>query len=102
MSPGGAGGKGVWGRSGEVYEPEAVDERDPNYDEDQVIVVLTSPGLLLLLLLTQALLQMLKKRIHVPQTSVTEVRFCFVRKTVCMRRWSPRWMKGTSRRLLPP
>uniref|UniRef100_A0AAX7V564 Programmed cell death protein 4 n=1 Tax=Astatotilapia calliptera TaxID=8154 RepID=A0AAX7V564_ASTCA len=32
---GGAGGKGVWGRSGEVYEPEAVDERDPNYDEDQ-------------------------------------------------------------------
>lgn len=57
LSPGGAGGKGVWGRSGEVYEPEAVDERDPNYDEDQVIVVLTSPGLLLLLL-TQALLQM--------------------------------------------
>lgn len=56
LSPGGAGGKGVWGRSGEVYEPEAVDERDPNYDEDQVIVVLTSPGLLLLL--TQALLQM--------------------------------------------
>lgn len=36
MSAGGAGGKGVWGRSGEVYEPERVDERDPNYDEDQV------------------------------------------------------------------
>ncbi|KAM9770580.1 programmed cell death protein 4b [Menidia menidia] len=32
---GGAGGKGVWGRSGEVYEPVEVDEKDPNYDEDQ-------------------------------------------------------------------
>ncbi|XP_024115195.1 programmed cell death protein 4b [Oryzias melastigma] len=32
---GGAGGKGVWGRSGEVYEPVKVDEKDPNYDEDQ-------------------------------------------------------------------
>uniref|UniRef100_A0AAQ6A8R6 Programmed cell death protein 4 n=1 Tax=Amphiprion ocellaris TaxID=80972 RepID=A0AAQ6A8R6_AMPOC len=32
---GGAGGKGVWGRSGEVYEPEEVDEKDPNYDEAQ-------------------------------------------------------------------
>ncbi|XP_020508919.1 programmed cell death protein 4b [Labrus bergylta] len=32
---GGAGGKGVWGRSGEVYEPEKVDEKDPNYDEAQ-------------------------------------------------------------------
>lgn len=37
MSPGGAGGKGVWGRSGEVYEPEHVDEKDPNYDEAQVL-----------------------------------------------------------------
>lgn len=33
---GGAGGKGVWGRSGEVYGPEQVDEKDPNYDEAQV------------------------------------------------------------------
>ncbi|KAM8843430.1 programmed cell death protein 4b isoform 1-T2 [Synchiropus picturatus] len=33
---GGAGGKGVWGKSGEVYEPEEVDEKDPNYDEAQV------------------------------------------------------------------
>ncbi|KAM8878558.1 programmed cell death protein 4b isoform 1-T2 [Spinachia spinachia] len=32
---GGAGGKGVWGRSGEVYEQEAVDQKDPNYDEAQ-------------------------------------------------------------------
>ncbi|XP_057698662.1 programmed cell death protein 4b [Corythoichthys intestinalis] len=32
---GGAGGKGVWGRSGEVYEPEQVDVKDPNYDEAQ-------------------------------------------------------------------
>ncbi|CAN9510101.1 unnamed protein product [Ophioblennius macclurei] len=32
---GGAGGKGVWGRSGEVYGPEEVDEKDPNYDEAQ-------------------------------------------------------------------
>ncbi|XP_056136022.1 programmed cell death protein 4b [Lampris incognitus] len=32
---GGAGGKGVWGRSGEVYEPEEVDVKDPNYDEAQ-------------------------------------------------------------------
>lgn len=33
---GGAGGKGVWGRSGEVYEPQAVDKKDPNYDDAQV------------------------------------------------------------------
>uniref|UniRef100_A0A3B3U5N4 Programmed cell death protein 4 n=1 Tax=Poecilia latipinna TaxID=48699 RepID=A0A3B3U5N4_9TELE len=32
---GGAGGKGVWGRSGEVYEPVEVDKKDPNFDEDQ-------------------------------------------------------------------
>ncbi|XP_072318617.1 programmed cell death protein 4b [Eucyclogobius newberryi] len=32
---GGAGGKGVWGRSGEVYEPVVVDEKDPNYDGAQ-------------------------------------------------------------------
>lgn len=36
MSAGGAGGKGVWGRSGEVYEPEEVDKKDPNYDDAQV------------------------------------------------------------------
>lgn len=33
---GGAGGKGVWGTPGEVYDVEEVDVRDPNYDEDQV------------------------------------------------------------------
>lgn len=32
---GGAGGKGVWGRSGEVYELVEVDKKDPNFDEDQ-------------------------------------------------------------------
>ncbi|KAJ3615234.1 hypothetical protein NHX12_018802 [Muraenolepis orangiensis] len=32
---GGAGGKGVWGRSEEVYEPEQDDTKDPNYDGDQ-------------------------------------------------------------------
>ncbi|KAI4893630.1 hypothetical protein NFI96_023765, partial [Prochilodus magdalenae] len=32
---GGAGGKGVWGTPGEVYDEEEVDVRDPNYDEDQ-------------------------------------------------------------------
>lgn len=37
LNTGGAGGKGVWGRSGEVYEPEEVDEKDPNYDEAQVL-----------------------------------------------------------------
>lgn len=36
LNTGGAGGKGVWGRSGEVYEAEEVDEKDPNYDEAQV------------------------------------------------------------------
>lgn len=37
LPAGGAGGKGVWGRSGEVYEPVEVDKKDPNFDEDQVI-----------------------------------------------------------------
>ncbi|XP_035262944.1 programmed cell death protein 4b isoform X1 [Anguilla rostrata] len=32
---GGAGGKGVWGPPGEVYDLEEVDVKDPNYDEDQ-------------------------------------------------------------------
>lgn len=34
---GGAGGKGVWGPPGEVYDLEEVDVKDPNYDEDQVM-----------------------------------------------------------------
>lgn len=33
VSPGGAGGKGVWGAAGMVYEDEEPDARDPNYDE---------------------------------------------------------------------
>ncbi|XP_062959604.1 programmed cell death protein 4 isoform X3 [Cynocephalus volans] len=32
---GGAGGKGVWGTPGQVYEVEEVDVKDPNYDDDQ-------------------------------------------------------------------
>ncbi|MEE6486918.1 hypothetical protein FKM82_014730 [Ascaphus truei] len=32
---GGAGGKGVWGTPGQVYDVEEVDLKDPNYDEDQ-------------------------------------------------------------------
>lgn len=34
--PGGAGGKGVWGTPGQVYDVEEVDVKDPNYDDDQV------------------------------------------------------------------
>lgn len=33
---GGAGGKGVWGTPGQVYDVEEVDIKDPNYDDDQV------------------------------------------------------------------
>lgn len=33
LCPGGAGGKGVWGAAGMVYEDEEPDARDPNYDE---------------------------------------------------------------------
>lgn len=33
VSEGGAGGKGVWGAAGMVYEDEEPDARDPNYDE---------------------------------------------------------------------
>lgn len=33
LSAGGAGGKGVWGAAGMVYEDEEPDVRDPNYDE---------------------------------------------------------------------
>lgn len=29
----------MWGRSGEVYEQEAVDQKDPNYDEAQVLTL---------------------------------------------------------------
>ncbi|CAH2322536.1 programmed cell death 4 [Pelobates cultripes] len=32
---GGAGGKGVWGPPGQVYDVEEIDVKDPNYDEDQ-------------------------------------------------------------------
>ncbi|NP_001080530.1 programmed cell death 4 L homeolog [Xenopus laevis] len=32
---GGAGGKGVWGTPGQIYDEEIVDIKDPNYDEDQ-------------------------------------------------------------------
>ncbi|XP_015673602.1 programmed cell death protein 4 isoform X2 [Protobothrops mucrosquamatus] len=32
---GGAGGKGVWGTPGQVYDLEEVDIKDPNYDDDQ-------------------------------------------------------------------
>ncbi|XP_069467875.1 programmed cell death protein 4 [Ambystoma mexicanum] len=32
---GGAGGKGVWGTPGQVYDLDEVDIKDPNYDEDQ-------------------------------------------------------------------
>ncbi|NP_998871.1 programmed cell death protein 4 [Xenopus tropicalis] len=32
---GGAGGKGVWGTPGQIYDEEVVDIKDPNYDEDQ-------------------------------------------------------------------
>ncbi|XP_042711161.2 programmed cell death protein 4 isoform X2 [Chrysemys picta bellii] len=32
---GGAGGKGVWGTPGQVYDVEEVDIKDPNYDDDQ-------------------------------------------------------------------
>ncbi|XP_046900674.1 programmed cell death protein 4a [Hypomesus transpacificus] len=32
---GGAGGKGVWGAAGMVYEDEEPDARDPNYDESK-------------------------------------------------------------------
>lgn len=30
---GGAGGKGVWGAAGMVYEMDEPDAKDPNYDE---------------------------------------------------------------------
>lgn len=29
----------MWGRSGEVYEPQEVDKKDPNYDDAQVSLV---------------------------------------------------------------
>uniref|UniRef100_A0A803SND7 Programmed cell death protein 4 n=1 Tax=Anolis carolinensis TaxID=28377 RepID=A0A803SND7_ANOCA len=32
---GGAGGKGVWGPPGQVYDLDEVDIKDPNYDDDQ-------------------------------------------------------------------
>ncbi len=36
VSIGGAGGKGVWGSPGEVYDVDEVDVKDPNYDVEQV------------------------------------------------------------------
>ncbi|GCB81104.1 hypothetical protein scyTo_0021330, partial [Scyliorhinus torazame] len=30
----GAGGKGVWGAAGVIYDYEEPDARDPNYDDD--------------------------------------------------------------------
>jgi len=41
VSIGGAGGKGVWGTPGEVYDEDVkVDVKDPNYDAEQVRVTL--------------------------------------------------------------
>lgn len=37
VSTGGAGGKGVWGAAGMVYEDEEPDMRDPNYDESSQV-----------------------------------------------------------------
>lgn len=36
---GGAGGKGVWGTPGQVYDVEEVDVKDPNYEDDQVTML---------------------------------------------------------------
>lgn len=36
VSIGGAGGKGVWGPAGVVYDEDEVDFKDPNYDAEQV------------------------------------------------------------------
>uniref|UniRef100_A0A665ST67 Programmed cell death protein 4 n=1 Tax=Echeneis naucrates TaxID=173247 RepID=A0A665ST67_ECHNA len=38
---GGAGGKGVWGAAGMVYEDEEPDARDPNYDESAQVIYAT-------------------------------------------------------------
>lgn len=32
----------MWGRSGEVYGPEEVDKKDPNYDDAQVSLTAAS------------------------------------------------------------
>eukprot|EP00079_Xenopus_tropicalis_P027489 XP_012821786.1 PREDICTED: programmed cell death protein 4 isoform X1 [Xenopus tropicalis] len=40
---GGAGGKGVWGTPGQIYDEEVVDIKDPNYDEDQKAEFLLRP-----------------------------------------------------------
>lgn len=39
INSGGAGGKGVWGAAGMVYEVEEPDVRDPNYDESAQVSV---------------------------------------------------------------
>lgn len=31
----GGGGKGTWGKNGEVYEEESEDPKDPNYDSEE-------------------------------------------------------------------
>ena len=36
----GAGGKGTWGKEGEMYDPDAPDPKDPNYESgDEGIVM---------------------------------------------------------------
>ena len=35
---GGGGGKGTWGKNGEVYEDDEFDPNDPNYDTDAIKV----------------------------------------------------------------
>ncbi|CAL8330213.1 unnamed protein product [Merluccius merluccius] len=42
---GGAGGKGVWGAAGMVYEDEEPDARDPNYDEGDTVYATVVPEL---------------------------------------------------------
>lgn len=39
INSGGAGGKGVWGAAGMVYEVEEPDVQDPNYDESAQVSV---------------------------------------------------------------
>ncbi|CAL8331502.1 unnamed protein product [Lota lota] len=42
---GGAGGKGVWGAAGMVYEVEEPDAKDPNYDEGDTVYATVVPEL---------------------------------------------------------
>ena len=43
LCAGGAGGKGVWGAAGMVYEVEEPDVRDPNYDEAAQVSECSTP-----------------------------------------------------------